>query len=310
MAIKIKSKPFIKQTSNFKLALVDGDLIAFAVASAADGHVYRVIDPVSHMLLFEHRYKADVKEFYKANPDVPAEWLTDDYEPEEIKTVIHSAKQMISAILTDIGAKDYQIYLSGGDNFRFKINPQYKANRIGVRRPYHLENVREYLITNWGAVVTDGIEADDAIGTAQDKRSPESVKNTVAASIDKDFFCFPGHHYQWPHHGKEARLLYVSPTEARINFYKQVLTGDKTDNIMGLHGVGPAIAGTIVKASKSTSNEDLYRTVHRAYELHKNLVRAGFKSSVKYTNKRVLKVARQIWILQERDKMWEPPYES
>lgn len=307
MGIKLQTTPSIKHTSEFSTALVDSDLIAFAVASASDGHIYRVINPEDHLLLFEHRYMKDIKAWFKDNKNVPTNWLIDDYEPEDITTVLHSAKKMTTSILEDIGAKEYKLYLTGEDNFRYKINPLYKANRIGVRKPFHLQNVRDYLVKRWGAKVINGWEADDQIGIDQDTRSPESVKNTVACSIDKDFNCFPGWHYNWPHHGKDAKLYYVSPDEARFNFYSQVLVGDRTDNIEGIFGMGKKTADKLIKASNLSSNEDLYNLVVSIYQWYKCPLREGFRSQIEWAKRTVLKTASQIWIMQKEGEMWKPP---
>lgn len=67
-------------------------------------------------------------------------------------------------ILETVGATDYTAYLTGSNNFRCELYPEYKANRKNKSRPVFLERAREYMVTVWGAQVTDGIEADDAIG--------------------------------------------------------------------------------------------------------------------------------------------------
>ena len=307
MAIKLHKAPFIKQTSEFKTALIDGDIIAFSVAAAADGHYYAVINPETNELLVRERYKKDINQFFKDNPTVNKEWLIDDYEPEEKSTVLHSVKQMITAILGDIGASDFKIYLTGKDNFRYKVNPEYKAHRKEMRKPYHLQAAREYLVDVWGAMIVDGMEADDALGIAQDKQVTATIKTTVTASIDKDLHCFPGHHYTWAHHGKEAKLQFINESEARLNFYRQVLTGDTTDNIIGLKGIGPAKAKAITDSAKSTSEADLYNQVLWAYvELEGNLC-DDLAGAIKAASARVLFVAQQIWIMQEEGVMWQAP---
>lgn len=71
---------------------------------------------------------------------------------------------LLRRILETVGATEYTIYLTGNNNFRYEINPDYKANRKDKSRPTFLEQSREYLITVWNAKLTEGIEADDAIG--------------------------------------------------------------------------------------------------------------------------------------------------
>jgi hypothetical protein len=149
-------------------------------------------------------------------------------------------------LIVDILAKatngqEHHIFLSGGENFRKTINPQYKANRDDVPRPAYLEPLREWLVVNWQATVTDGIEADDALGIAQ-TTDPE---NSIICSLDKDLRQVPGHHYAWEIVGtsslgnkwkKEASKIYVSPQEGLFNFYWQFIMGDAADNIFGFDG--------------------------------------------------------------------------
>jgi hypothetical protein len=92
-----------------------------------------------------------------------------------------------------------------------------------------LQVVREHLVTDWKATVTDGIEADDAMGIAQ---CTEHDGDSMICSIDKDMLMIPGHHYNFVK--QEFRM--VSPLEGLRNFYFQLIMGDKTDNIPGYDG--------------------------------------------------------------------------
>ena len=60
--------------------------------------------------------------------------------------------------------RDVKLYLTGGGNFRFDIATvkPYKGNRK-QEKPFYLPSVRKYLETKWGAVVVEGMEADDAL---------------------------------------------------------------------------------------------------------------------------------------------------
>jgi len=71
---------------------------------------------------------------------------------------------LMERILETVEATEYTIFLTGDNNFRYEINPNYKANRKDKSRPSMLEQSREYLVTKWNAKITEGIEADDAIG--------------------------------------------------------------------------------------------------------------------------------------------------
>lgn len=73
----------------------------------------------------------------------------------------------IHSILDATGATSYRGFLSGSNNFRHTIYPEYKANRKDMVDPRWRAACKEYLVTDWNAEITDGYEADDALGIAQ-----------------------------------------------------------------------------------------------------------------------------------------------
>jgi hypothetical protein len=123
--------------------------------------------------------------------------------------------------------------MSGSTNFRKDIATlkPYKGNRTSEKPKYYLE-IRDYLIKNYGAIMAEGQEADDLMGIAQWAK-PDS--STVICSIDKDLDMIPGLHYN----DKKDKLYEVSLEEANRFFVVQLLTGDATDNIPGVPGIGP-----------------------------------------------------------------------
>ena len=88
-------------------------------------------------------------------------------ENEDLAIALWQTDQLVHRIIAETNATEWQLFLTGSDNFRYKINPEYKANRKDAKRPKWLQQIREHLVMNWGASVTDGIEADDAMGIAQ-----------------------------------------------------------------------------------------------------------------------------------------------
>lgn len=127
-----------------------------------------------------------------------------------------------------------EMYLTGKNNFRESIATmqQYKGTRDPNHKPKYYKEVKEYLKGAWNAHVVDGIEADDAIGIHQWKY-PD--KTTVIVSNDKDMKMIPGNHWNWVT-GEETT---ISLNEANLHFYRQMLEGDRVDNIPGIKGVGP-----------------------------------------------------------------------
>lgn len=175
-------------------------------------------------------------------------------------------------------------YLTGKGNFRNEIavTAPYKGTRIAAK-PYHFQLLREYMERAWGFEVVDGIEADDALGIESYRNEPDE---TIIVSIDKDLNMIRGHHYNFV---KEEKY-YVTEEDAIRNFYLQILTGDKVDNIIGLQGIGPVKSKKLLQ--DCITELEMYETVLKAYD--------GNEA-------RVLENARLLWILREEKQVWHPP---
>lgn len=184
---------------------------------------------------------------------------------------------------------NFKLFLTGKDNFRFKVEKDYKANRVGVPKPKYLPAVRQYLQDAFGAEVVDGMEADDRIATeATFHADPES---TVIASIDKDFKTINCWHFNF----NSNKWLYQTEAEALKFFYTQVLTGDAVDNIKGLYKVGPVTADKILKGE--TTELGLFKKALAAYE------ERG------YTVNDLIKTAQLVHLQRYGGQMWQPPKE-
>lgn len=175
--------------------------------------------------------------------------------------------ERISSILEATKATSYKLYLTDSkSNFRNKVATilPYKGHRPADKPP-HWEKIRQHLIDNYDAEVQYGIEADDACGITQcnalykdpyDAAEGKLKKNsysTIICSRDKDLRMIPGWHYQWPCGNQQERKWFVSETDGLRFFYKQLLTGDSTDNILGLYRVGSK--ATCVKALDDMDEE-------------------------------------------------------
>lgn len=166
----------------------------------------------------------------------------------------------IENIIEGSGCDSYQLYVSGGHNFRYDIDPSYKGKR--PPDPEHREACRQHLINKWGAIETDGYEADDAVGC-------EQTEDTMIVGIDKDLLMIPGKHYQWPLVRKgvvvrEGRFLNVSEEEGIRWFFSQMLIGDSVDNIKGIHRVGKVKAENIL--ANWIYEGEMYHVVKKMYE--------------------------------------------
>jgi hypothetical protein len=178
-----------------------------------------------------------------------------------------------------------ECYLTGKGNFRYDVakTAPYKGNRKDVAKPSNLPAARAWLINNWGAVVSEGEEADDLIATSAAKGDPET---TVICSIDKDFLTVPC----WMYNFVKNTWNYSTEAEATRYFYTQILTGDTADNIKGIHRVGPVKAGKILEGI--TTEQELYEACVKAYD---------------GDTERVLENARLLWLRRYEGQWWEPP---
>ena len=178
-----------------------------------------------------------------------------------------------------------ECYLTGKGNFRYDVakTVPYKGNRKDVVKPTNLPEAREHLINKWGAVVSQGEEADDLIGIASCQGDPET---TVVVTIDKDMLQLPC----WNWNFVKNEWSYITEEEGRKFFYTQVLTGDRADHIMGLHRVGPVKAAKMLEGL--TTEEELYEACVAAYNGDVD---------------RVLENARLLWLRRYPNEMWEAP---
>lgn len=127
--------------------------------------------------------------------------------------------------LYELDTKGYQGFLTGKNNFRKTIYPEYKANRTQPK-PRYLEATREFLIEDWDAQLGESCEADDLLGINQNR-------DTVLVSNDKDLLQVPGLHYN----PVKKEFIEIGEYEGLYNFWSQMLTGDRSDNVPGFDGV-------------------------------------------------------------------------
>ena len=123
-------------------------------------------------------------------------------ENEPVDIAKHRLDNYITDLLTcwvdntfkDCFCDSWQLYLTGKNNFRYGVatTVPYKGNRVSPK-PQHLQALRQHMIDEWGASVTDGDEADDAIAID----GTTLGLNCVMVSLDKDFDQIPGWHYNF-----------------------------------------------------------------------------------------------------------------
>jgi len=217
-------------------------------------------------------------------------------EPPEV--ALWRVHDMIERICIATNTTEIEGYLGGSDNFRYNIYPEYKGNRKDKAKPTYLEDCRELLVTQYGANIVNGYEADDALGIAQTKYDGASR----ICSLDKDMLMIPGHHFNWV--TQEFKL--VSPLDGLRTFYKQLVLGDKSDNIPGFDGAlrssCPKFVAKLQEPIDSmTLEDDMYLYVYEIYYNHNE------NNSHIETQETLHRNAQLLHILKEEGKFWQPP---
>jgi hypothetical protein len=123
----------------------------------------------------------------------------------------------------------------------FTKRPGYKGNRANSVKSPLLDNAREYLVKHWNATVVKYLESEDFVirrGYAYKAKGHEPV----ICCIDKDLL---QHNFTYYNYNTRA-LTTLSKEQAALNLWRQVLTGDSTDNIPGVPGIGPVKSKRLV----------------------------------------------------------------
>ena len=157
--------------------------------------------------------------------DTPLTWedfeIIDIQTPEPIENILYTAKRMIEGVSQATGVEKRQLFVGEGKSFRHARSTilEYKGNRDGTLLPIYKDEIKEYLIKG-------------------------QKEGTLVSSVDKDSTGFPIYLFNpnhpdwgivdcrglgelwWDTSGKTKILR----GKGRKFFYKQLLTGDMTDN--------------------------------------------------------------------------------
>jgi DNA polymerase-1 len=222
-------------------------------------------------------------------------------ENEDLSIAIARCEEMIDNTLAETGADEFSIFLSGDNNFRYDIYPEYKANRK-EEKPRWLKDVKQYLIEKYQAQVSDGCEADDLLGIEQCanamKYTMRMYDSTIICSLDKDLRMIPGNHYSFEIRGtsikgvpwvRPAEIVTVSELEGLRHFYTQVLVGDPADNVKGASGIGKVKAARILEGC--TTEQEFYGAVLPHFSCEEELLMTG----------------QCLWIFRKPNDRWRIP---
>ncbi len=281
----------------------DADLLVYRCGFAAEKlHRYvTLFDEYGEETIRHFQYAKDMKKWLDT-VDFKHEFT--HYEVEEVReaepveNALHNVKLMVRQTLEKLACSesDLIMYLSGDTNFRdgvATIKP-YKGNRDKAHKPVHGPAIREYIKAHYETNVSEDEEADDVLGYSQYAMYLRDPYSTVLCTVDKDIDMIPGMHYNFI----KEESYYISDEQADKYFYIQLLTGDSTDNIPGLPGVGPKTASKMLDGL--TTVLDYYNVAKAAYAKHYPEDGMGA----------LIENARLLWIRRQPHEWWQPPVEG
>ena len=189
--------------------LIDGDILAFKASAAAEKAIQW-----SENFWTLHADLRDAQKFF--------------YEQvASIDDAIDSGRKIFA--------------LSPKFNFRYRIWPQYKANRKDKRRPMCLQALKEWMASEYEVYQRPDIEADDVLGILG--TSPYIVEGRkIIVSIDKDFKGVPCRLFNL----NTGELTDITESEANRWHMTQTLMGDSCDGYGGCPKCGQVSAQKIL----------------------------------------------------------------
>lgn len=200
---------------------------------------------------------------------------------EPLENCLHSVKLQLDSILGNTECYKYEVYLTGKNNFREEIavTRKYKGNRPN-RKPIHYDSITDYLTEVWNAKTIDGWEADDELSIRQGE-----LEESVICTLDKDLDMVVGDHYNFVHDSS----YYIDYISGMRLFFKQMITGDTTDNIPGLPRKGKKAAEVL---DEFDSDKKMYEQVKEMY--------LSLGMNEHYFDEQ----AQLLWMLRDRQEKW------
>lgn len=256
---------------------------------------------------FQNKYtKTDIVKFFKQKgKELDRDYEVEGYsilEPEYIvkHTIDMMVKRLFEVKVEKKKVKEVRLFLSCPENFRYKVatipGPKgqgYKAGR--PPKPHWLQMCKERLMKKHGAQVLAKNEADDALGIF-------TGKGKCVVHIDKDINMVDG----WHLNHVTGEIYFIDKGLGEGNrglrfFYKQLLTGDATDNIPGCKN--PAKAHFKEQPNFSGDSAEKVLVGLQTEEQYFNVIRNMYRHTYGNSWEEALKeVADLVWIKRWKDE--------
>ena len=174
------------------------------------------------------------------------------------KSINHTMNDIRRECMSD----KLMVAVKGQGNFRHDVYPQYKANRkeLDADLKKALNYGHNYMLEYHRAIPASGMEADDLVSIWAHECISAGQDYTIAG-IDKDLLQIPGQHYNFA----KKKHTVIDEDAGHYNLMIQCLTGDSTDNIPGIKGIGPKKAEKILKSIPTNRQYDRVRAAWRGH---------------------------------------------
>lgn len=215
-----------------------------------------------------------------------ADWGGDNWVlSANLQQSIDLARRYFDDLYEKLKFTEMVVCISGPNNFRHKLNPNYKSNRKDTRKPIVYPELKQWMLGNYHSEMWEGLEADDLLGILA-TRHPDSI----IVSADKDMQCVPCNLY------RNGELQKITLEQANRFHMIQTLTGDTTDGYPGCPGVGPKTAEKLLSGAPDT----WWESVLQAYQ------KAGCTDDDALMNARMAYILRDENYVDGEVKLWNP----
>lgn len=270
-----------------RVTIVDADSIAYRCAAASEKR--SII--AKHNITGREKefstiteFKAFLKDWVTNNPTKPVSFedysIQDVQTPEPIENCLYSVKANVERIKERTDADQIVILVGGKSTYResLPLPSLYKGQRVGMQRPIHLKEAKQYLINFHKAEEISGIEVDDetivrAYGfrdmgfdvtiASIDKDNLQVEDFRVYNYADDDLFMVEGHSVKEITKGKGKKVV-----GSGVGFLAyQMLVGDSTDcyNPTELAGIKYGDASALKDLKDCIEPMDFLEVVKRKY---------------------------------------------
>jgi len=225
---------------------VDGDILVYRAAFATEYPKYMVQYGVDYVKEFQYKRDAQAYLIELEERGYEDAGIVTDTVLEPLENALHVADGMLGGIASHFkqSVDSLDVILTGKNNFRIDVakTKPYKGNRTKPK-PVYYDDLREYFVNKYNAVVVDTEEADDFVGYSHYTKWFFDPESSAIVSIDKDLDMIPGIHYNFV----KEQEYYVDEDAADRFFLWQLVTGDNGDNIPGIPGMGPKRADAVLE---------------------------------------------------------------